>query len=116
MTAIASIITGVFALAGTITAAVMAARSKQKQLEHPDWPEFARALQSRVEAQDRKIDELFAMVGDLRGELREERHRSNIMVGYLRLVLRWAVEDLGTDPPAPPDDLYESVSDIVSRG
>lgn len=113
MTVIGSVVTAVLALVGTVVAAVMASRSKQKQLEHPDWPEFARSLQHRVESQDRKIDELFEMVGQLRRELRDEQHRSNVMVGYLRLVLRWAVEDTGLRPPWPPAEVLEAVRDIM---
>lgn len=93
---------------------------RERRVEHsrPDWPAYAERLESRVDQQDRKIDELFVLVGRLRAELDSEKRLSAIVLRYVRVVIAWALELLppGTQVPAPPSEISAEIRDLTGGG
>lgn len=95
-----------------------ALRERHVETARPDWPQYAERLERRVDQQDGKIDDLYVLVGRLRAELDSEKHLSEVVLRYLRVVLAWSLELLppGTQVPAPPSEISAEVRDLTGGG
>lgn len=112
-TTIVGILSAASAVGVAIASGWYARKTNKDSLKHPDWPAFAKSLETRVADQDRKIDELFAQLAELRDALGEERRRTDVLRSYIRRVLIWAQEALPDHaPPPPPEALTEELADI----
>lgn len=130
----AAIIVGSLSLVGVAVTAWKADQSKKREAEvkrdelavkraaesAPNWPGFVSVLEERVEKQDRKIDELFTLVGQLRTDLDVEQRRSNSLqhkietfVAYISRLMTWTAEVApGHTPPSPPSDIHDYFADM----
>lgn len=102
---------------GAAVTGYFAVRERRVEHEKPDWPTYAERLERRVDQQDKKIDELFELVGRLRADLESEKRLSAVVLRYLRQVLAWALDQLpdGTPIPPPPAEISAELRDYLQE-
>lgn len=102
------------AIGGGITA-WLSFRAKRVEVKETGWGTLSSAWERRLEELETDVADLKTEVGRLKGELREERHRSWITLTYLRQVLAWVCGWKPEDAilPPPPEELQQELSPFL---